>query len=98
MNRAVGIQFNSNQKDGVVGVLKYITGDVKDTAFQLIRYGNLALEHRYFVVINHCEIPLDSYVSYNDLERIDKAYMKQLNMNKNGFMALQLQNWDSRAA
>lgn len=98
MNRAVGIQLNSNQKDGIIGVLKYITGDVKDTTFQLIRYGNLALENRYFVVINHCEIPLDRYVAYDDLERIEKAYMKQLNMSKNGFMTLQLQNWYSRVA
>lgn len=98
MNRAVGIQLNSNQKDGVIGVLKYITGDVNGTAFRLIRYGNLGLRNRYLVLINHCEIPLSRYVTFNDLERIDEVYMKQLNKNRNGFMTLHLQNWDNRAA
>ncbi|MFW3619492.1 hypothetical protein ACN9UX_12165 [Staphylococcus caprae] len=98
MNRAVGIQLNSNKKDGVIGVLKYITGDVNDTAFQLIRYGNLGLINRYFVFINHYEVPLSRYLTFNDLERIDEVYMQQLNRNRNGFMTVHLLNWDSRAS
>lgn len=98
MNRMVGIRINDNKNTGFVGVMKYVTGDVKDTTFFLGRHGNESLEQRYFIKVEKENVPLYDYVDYAELERLEKMYLSQMNRNDNGFITLHLQNWYRKVA
>lgn len=98
MNRMVGIRINNNESNGFVGVMKYVTGDVNDTTFFIRRDGNEALTERYFIKAGKENINLYDYVEYNELERLESMYLKQLNRQNNGFITLHLKNWYKQVA
>lgn len=76
MKRLAGITFTDKGATGnTVGYMEYVTGVVKVARYVVGYCANRQVHDRFIVEFNGHDLNLSDYVSKEDIERMQQAYM-----------------------